>query len=186
MIAKHGSKSGRPTEKVLRKMRLDTVRNLAKGMSATAALIKAGYSPISADQHGYKIIQHPEIQSRLTRAVENVLAQESLEYEEIVRPYVKALKATVVVKNSQTLEAAETAIPDHPVRMEAATHIARLYQPKTVEPEAEQRASGPPVVYQINFVDGATPPPVVVANSRPVPVSPVPEVTFVRPPRNPR
>ncbi len=185
MSLKSRGKPGRPSTLETKRRRKAVIKNLAKGMAATQALVKAGYSPVAANAEGYRIIRHPEIQSKLTQAVERVLAQERAEFDEIVRPYVKALKAKVVVKNSQTLMAAETEIPDHSVRMEAAAHITKLYQPKNVEEDDEKERSGPPVLYQINFIEAGSKPPadVIVSSPSPVPPTgtspPVPQVTFV-------
>lgn len=186
MSLKARRKPGRPSTQETNRRRKAVAKNLAKGMSATAALVAAGYSKISAHSEGYRVIKHPEIQSKLTDAVARVLAKEQAEFDAIVEPYVKALKAKVVVKNSPALMAAETEIPDHSVRMEAATHLTRLYQPKQVDEQAEAEQSGPPVLYQINFIGAGQPAtPVRVPSSQPVPPEPkgapppVPRVSFV-------
>ena len=128
-------------------------KNLALGMKPEEALIEAGYSPTTARKKAYRVIRHPEVQSRLTESVERVLAKEQAEFDAIVEPYVKALKAKVVVKNSQELKAVETEIPDHSVRMEAASHLTKLFQPKNAEDQEEEAGkSGPPVILQINFI----------------------------------
>lgn len=143
------------------RLRRKTVaKNLAIGMKPEEALIEAGYSPTTARKKAYRIIRHPEVQSLLTEAVERVLAEEKKQFDDIVRPYVKALEATVVVKNSQCLRAVETEIPDHAVRMEAAAHLTKLYQPKNVEDD-EQAAGNekPPVLVQVNFIEAGAKPP---------------------------
>ncbi len=153
-------------------------------MNQTDALVNAGYSVETANKSSKKIIQHPQVQSILTEAVERVLAEEQKQFDDIVRPYVKALGANVVVKMPTIGDAVETKIPDHATRMDAATHIARLYQPKNVDEEAEKEKSGPPVLYQINFIEAGAkaPAPVVISGPRPAQsdnVPPVPEVAFV-------
>lgn len=183
MSLKARRKPGRPSTQETNRRRKAVAKNLAKGMSATAALVAAGYSKISAHSEGYRVIKHPEIQSKLTDAVERVLARERAEFDAIVEPYVKALQAKVVVKNSQLLQAAETEIPDHSVRMEAAAHLTKLYQPKNAEDQEEEASkSGPPVLYQINFIDAGAKP------ASPVIVSPQPSTTAAKgaPPPAPR
>ena len=190
MATKVGSKLGAPKGQKFRSQRRKLAKNLLKGMNQTEALIKAGYSEETATKASKKIIQHPQVQSILTNAIERVLAEEKAQFDDIVRPYVKALKANVVVKNSQTLMAAETKIPDHSVRMEAATHIAKLYQPKRVDEDEKPENNGPPVLYQINFIESGAKAPSPVVGSPPdspqvltVPAGtspPVPQVAFVR------
>lgn len=139
-------------------------------MAVTEALVTAGYAEKSARADGYRIIKHPEIQSKLTEAVARVLAKEQAEFDAIVEPYVKALKAKVVVKNSQLLQAVEADIPDHSIRMEAASHLTKLYQPKNIEDEENEAGNEkPPVLVQVNFVQAGAKPP-----ASPVLVSPQP------------
>lgn len=176
-------KPGRPATSETRRRRRAVVKNIGKGMGTTEALVAAGYSPGSAQREGYRIIKHPEIQSRLTEAVARALAKEQADFDAIVEPYVKALKANVVVKSGQLLAAKETEIPDHSVRMEAAAHLTKLYQPKNVEDQEEEASkSGPPVLYQINFIDAGAKP------ASPVIVSPQPSTTAAKgaPPPAPR
>jgi hypothetical protein len=155
-------------------------------MAVTEALVTAGYAENSARCDGYRIVKHPEIQSRLTEAVARVLAKEQAEFDAIVEPFVRALRANVVLKNTQAMLASETTIPDHSIRMEAASHLTKLYQPKQVDEQAEAEQSGPPVLYQINFIGAGQPAsPVIVPSSQPVPPEPegapppVPRVSFV-------
>ena len=170
MPLKTRGKPGRPKPSETRRKRKAVAKNLLKGMGTTEALVAAGYSPHSANCEGYRIIKHPEIQSRLTEAVARVLAKEQADFDDIVAPYVKALKAKVVVKNSQLLQAAETEIPDHSLRMEAAAHLTKLYQPKNVEDEENEAGDKkPPVLVQVNFVQAGAKPP-----ASPVVVSPQP------------
>lgn len=190
MATKSGGKLGAPKGQKFRSQRRKLAKNLLKGMNQTEALIKAGYSKETANKASKAVIQHPQVQSILTDAIERVLAEEKAQFDDIVRPYVKALKANIVVKNSQTLMAEETKVPDHAVRMEAATHIAKLYQPKNVEEDENPENNGPPVLYQINFIEeGAkAPAPVVVSpastqqvpNGSTGPAPPIPQVAFVR------
>ena len=188
MSLKSRSNPGRPSTLETKRRRKAVAKNLAKGMAATEALVAAGYAENSARCDGYRIIKHPEIQSKLTEAVARVLEKEKLEFDAIVEPYVKALKAKVVVKNSQTLMAAEAEIPDHSVRMEAAAHLTKLYQPKNAEDQEDgSKQNGPPVMYQINFIEAGSrqpAPPVLVSSSPPSPAPkgappPVPRVSFV-------
>lgn len=190
MANKAGGKLGAPKGQKFRSQRRKLAKNLLKGMNHTEALLKAGYSEQTANKASKAVIQHPQVQSILTEAIERVLAEEKAQFDDIVRPYVKALKANIIVKNSQTLMAAETEIPDHSVRMEAATHISKLYQPKNVDEDEASDKSGPPVLYQINFIEAGAkaPAPVVVspASTQQVPNGssghspPVPQVAFVR------
>ena len=127
--------------------------NLAKGMTPEQAVVKAGYSPTTARKKAYQIIRHPVVQSLLTESVTRVLTEENKKFDDIVRPYVKALGACVVVKSTQLGMASETTIPDHSIRMEAASHLTKLYQPKNAEDQEEEAGkSGPPVILQINFI----------------------------------
>lgn len=186
MSLKSRGKPGRPTTLETKRRRKAVIKNLAKGMAGVPALVAAGYSPHSANCEGYRIIKHPEIQSRLTEAVARVLAKEQAEFDAIVEPYVKALKATVVVKNSQLLQAAETKIPDHAVRMEAAAHLTKLYQPKNAEDdEREAGNEKPPVLVQVNFIEAGAKPPAspVLVSPQPSPAAkgappPLPRVAF--------
>lgn len=187
MPLKYSGKPGRPSTKETKRRRRAVARNLANGMGKVEALVKAGYARNHAEVAGYRIIKHPEIQSRLTEAVARALAREKLEFDAIVQPYVRALKAKVIIKNAQTMTAVETELPDHAIRMDAATHLTKLYQPKQVDEQAESEQSGPPVLYQINFIGaGQSASPVIVPNSQPPPPEPegapppVPRVTFVR------
>ncbi|MFN3076838.1 MAG: terminase small subunit [Alphaproteobacteria bacterium] len=186
MSLKSRGKPGRPSTLETKRRRNAIVKNLAKGMSATAALVAAGYSKTSANSEGYRVIKHPEIQSKLTEAVARVLAEEKKQFEDIVRPYVRALDAKVIVRAPGVV--AESKIPDHSVRMEAAAHLTKLYQPKNAEDEEKEAGkTGPPVVYQINFIEAGSKqpaPPVLVSSSPPSPAPqgappPVPRVSFV-------
>lgn len=189
MSLKSRGKPGRPSTLETKRRRKAVVKNLAKGMSAPEALVAAGYAENSARCDGYRIIKHPEIQSKLTEAVARVLEREKLEFDAIVEPYVKALKAKVVVKNAKDTTAAEVEIPDHALRMEAAAHLTKLYQPKNAEDQEEDsKRNGPPVVYQINFIENGSkqPAPPVIVSSPPPPSPspkgdppPVPKVSFV-------
>ena len=136
-----------------RLQRKAVAKNLAMGMKPEEALIEAGYSPTTARKKAYRVIRHPEVQSLLTESVARVLTEENKKFDDIVRPYVKALGACVVVKSTQLGVASETTIPDHSIRMEAASHLTKLYQPKNAEDQEEEaRKSGPPVILQINFI----------------------------------
>lgn len=186
MSLKSRGKPGRPSTQETKRRRKAIVSNLAKGMSATAACVAAGYSPVAANSEAYRIIKHPEIQSKLTEAVARVLAEEKKQFDDIVRPYVKALDAKVIVKAPGRV--AESKIPDHAIRMEAAAHLTKLYQPKNAEDEEKEAGkTGPPVVYQINFIEAGSKqpaPPVLVSSSPPSPAPkgappPVPRVSFV-------
>lgn len=177
---------GRPSTLETKRRRKAVAKNLAKGMAATEALVAAGYAENSARCDGYRIIKHPEIQSRLTEAVARVLAEEKKQFDDIVRPYVRALDAKVIVKAPGVV--AESEIPDHALRMEAASHLTKLYQPKNAEDEEKEAGkTGPPVVYQINFIEAGSKqpaPPVLVSSSPPSPAPkgappPVPRVSFV-------
>ncbi len=169
--------------------------NLAKGMTPEQAVVKAGYSPTTARKKAYQIIRHPVVQSLLTESVTRVLTEENKRFDDIVRPYVKALGACVVVKSTQLGVASETTIPDHSIRMDAASHLTKLYQPKNAEDHEEEAGkSGPPVILQINFIKSpldkdAKPFGLPLSNSRQVlpekkDVS-VPQVSFVQSKRSP-
>lgn len=193
MPLKTGKKPGRPLTSATRKRRNEVIKNIGRGMGTTEALVAAGYSERSAQKDGYRIIRHPEIQSRLTESVTRVLTEENKQFDDIVRPYVKALDAKVVVKMPTIGDAVETNVVDHATRMDAATHLAKLYQPKNAEDqEQEDGKSGPPVLLQINFIKAGSQdpaPPVIVSSphsSQQVPPEsrgtppPVPQVSFVR------
>lgn len=165
-------------------------RYLAMGMKPEKALLEAGYSSTTARKKAYLVIRHPEVQSLLTESVERVLAEEKKQFVDIVRPYVKALGACVVVKSTQLGVASETTIPDHSIRMEAANQLTKLYQPRNAEDHEEEAGeSGLPVVLQINFIKSpldkdAKPFGLPLSNSRQVlpekkDVS-VPQVSFVQ------
>jgi len=129
-------------------------RNLAIGMKPEEALLKAGYSPTTARKKAYRVIRHPEVQSLLTESVARVLAKENKKFDDIVRPYVKALEANIVVKMPAAGVAVQTSIVDHPTRMAAAAHLIGLFRAKGKEVQEEEAGlKGPPVVCQINFIE---------------------------------
>jgi len=122
-------------------------------MTPEQAVVNAGYSLTTARKKAYLIVRHPTVQSLLTESIGRVLTEENKKFDDIVRPYVKALGACVVVKSTQFGVASETTIPDHSIRMEAASHLTKLYQPKNAEDQEEEAGkSGPPVILQINFI----------------------------------
>jgi Terminase small subunit len=131
-------------------------KNLAIGMKPEEALLEAGYSPTTARKKAYRVIRHPEVQSLLTESVTRVLTQENKKVDDIVRPYVKALDATVVVKMPAAGMVVQTSVVDHSTRMAAATHLIGLYSAKGNEVQEDDAGSEmPPIVYQINFIDSS-------------------------------
>ena len=158
--------------------------NLAKGMNPEQAVIEAGYSPTTARKKAYQIIRHPVVQSLLTDSVGRVLAKENKKFDDIVRPYVKALDANMVVKMPSAGMAIQTAIVDHPTRMAAATHLIGLYRAKGTDVQEDDGGSkGPPIVYQIKFIESTKDSNHSVI-SRPIPqptsrVAPTPQVRVV-------
>ncbi|MDR4468335.1 MAG: terminase small subunit [Nitrospira sp.] len=112
---------------------IKTAKNLGKGLSPVAAMIEAGYSESYARSQGYAVAKRPYIRSLLTDAIERVLAEQNKAFDDIVRPFVEALDAPVIVKShtegiacvAKDPETQEV-IPDHDTRMKAATHIVNL------------------------------------------------------------
>lgn len=65
----------------------------------------------------------------------------------MVRPYVEALDATIVVKMPSAGLAVQTTVVDHSTRMAAATHLIGLYRAKGNEVQEDDAGSKePPVV----------------------------------------
>ena len=159
-------------------------KNLAKGMKPEEALIKAGYSPTTARKKAYLVIRHPKVQSLLTESIARVLSQENKKFEDIVRPYVKALDATIVVKIPSGGMAVQTTVVDHPTRMAAATHLIGLHRVRGNDAQQDDAGlKGPPVVYQINFIESSRDAKPVMVNrqipqSGPV-VALTPQVPFI-------
>lgn len=124
-------------------------KNLLRGMPKQKALIEAGYKPSYVERESVRIIRRLLVSSPLTDAVQELLTEEKKEYKDIVRPYVDALSAPIIVKSSVEGIACiavdadtQQVIPDHDIRMRAATHIVSLMGgvPKEVEmPAAPQK-----------------------------------------------
>lgn len=130
--------------------------NLAMGMKPEEALIEAGYSPTTARKKAYQIIRHPVVQSLLTESCERVLRKQHKSFDDLLKPFVKALEATVVVKMPAAGRAVQTSVIDHPTRIAAATHLIGLYRAKGNEvQEDDSGLKGPHIVYQINFIDSS-------------------------------
>lgn len=128
-------------------------KNLAIGMNPEQAVIEAGYSPMTARKKAYLVIRHPEVQSILTESVARVLTVENKKLDDIVRPYVKALDATVVVKMPAAGVAVQTTVVDHSTRMAAATHLIGLHRAMRSDVQKDDAGTkGPPVLLQINFI----------------------------------
>ncbi len=129
-------------------------KNLAMGMKPEEALIEAGYSPTTARKKAYRVIRHPEVQSLLTESVARVLAEENKKFDDIVRPYVKALEANIVVKIPVAGMAVQTTVVDHLTRMAAASHLIGLYRPKAKQSEDQEiKANAPSVNIHIHFIE---------------------------------
>lgn len=123
-------------------------------MKPEEALIEAGYSPTTARKKAYQIIRHPVVQSLLTESCERVLQKHHKSFDDLLKPFVKALDATVLVKMPSAGMAVQTTIVDHPTRMAAATHLIGLFLAKGKEvQEGDAGATGPPVLLQINFIE---------------------------------
>lgn len=112
---------------------IKTAKNLGKGLSPVSAMIEAGYSESYARSQGYAVAKRPYIRSLLTDAIERVLAEQNKAFDDIVRPYIDALDAPVVVKSATEGIACiakdpetQEILPDHDTRMKAATHIVNL------------------------------------------------------------
>lgn len=128
-------------------------KNLAIGMKPEEALLEAGYSPTTARKKAYQIIRHPVVQSLLTESCERVLQKQNKSFDDLLKPFVKALDATVVVKMPAAEGAVQTTVVDHSTRMAAAEHLIGLYRAKGNDvQEGDAREKGPPVLLQINFI----------------------------------
>lgn len=111
-----------------------TAKNMAKGMSPERAMVEAGYSPNYAASHAYKVVKKPYIQSIFTASLERVMKAQQKEFDAIVKPYVDALDAPLVVKSTMEGIACiakdpetQEVIPDHDTRMRAADRLVDLY-----------------------------------------------------------
>ncbi len=155
-------------------------RNLAIGMKPEEALLKAGYSPTTARKKAYQVIRHPEVQSLLTESVARVLTEENKKFDDIVRPYVKALEATIVVKMPAAGVAVQTSVVDHSTRMVAATYLIGLYRPKRKQSEDHEiKADAPSVNIHIHFIETRK-----SQNPRPVNVTSATPLTSISPPKS--
>lgn len=181
-VGKSAATKRRPRRKAVAK-------NLAIGMKPEEALIEAGYSPTTARKKAYLIIRHPVVQSLLTDCCERVLQKNHKSIDDLLEPFVSALDAKVVMKMTAAGTAVQTKVVDHPTRMAAAAHLTGLYRAKGAElQEEDSRLKGPPVLYQINFIESPKDKhtkPVVLPSSSSQQVPPgqgsvsVPQVTFV-------
>ncbi len=104
---------------------------MARGLSATEAVRRAGYAESTVQKKAYQIVQRPLVQSALTDALE----RQGLTMEKLMKVYLDALEANHVVKSSERLEAVETEVPDVRMRVDAANHVAQFYGgvPQSVE-----------------------------------------------------
>ncbi len=115
--------------------------NLAKGMSATQAMVEAGYSKFYANSEGYKVVKKPYIQSIFTEAIQRVMEKNQKTFDDIVTPYVKALDAPMIVKSmtegiatiAKDPETQEV-LPDHKTRMDAADRLIELHGARDKQP----------------------------------------------------
>lgn len=182
MPTKSRRKQGGSTKGLkFRRQRTQVAKNLLKGMTAQEAMVKAGYTPATADKCAFAVVRHPQVQSILTESLARVLAEEQKQFDDIVRPYVKALDANVVVKMPAIGDAVQTKVVDHAIRMAAAEHLTNLYRSKVAEAgeSGEGAEDKPTVVYQINFINGSSKEAPTVVN--PSVSSPSdPQVAFVR------
>lgn len=131
-------------------------RNLARGLSPVAAMIKAGYSPTTADKKAHLVVRQPVVQSLLTESCERIIKEHNKTFDDLLRPFVKALDAHIVVKRPSAGRAVQTTVVDHPTRMAAATHLIGLFLARGKEVQEEEAGlKGPPFVYQIKFVESS-------------------------------
>lgn len=97
----------------------------------------------------YRVLRLPHVQSMVTEALE----RQGLTPDAIVRPYLDALNAWVVVRSSETMDARETAVPDHEQRCRAADRIIQLYGLRGGrDAEDVPLARGDVVQIQVQFV----------------------------------
>lgn len=123
-------------------------RNLAVGMKPEEALIHAGYSKSTARKRAYQVVQHRVIQSILTQSCQRVLEKHNKIIDDLLVPFVNALKAPLIVKGARSGKVlipkdSKTGkpYPDHRIRMKAAEHLISLYSPS--EAHAEEQDDGP-------------------------------------------
>lgn len=147
----------------MKRQRRKVAQNLLKGMSDVAAVKEAGYSDETANCHSKKVIQHPEVQSILTRSLDRVLEKHRLKFDAIMEPHVKALKATIVARTKYGAQA--TRLPDHVVRMAAAEHLQSLHRAKDPEHDRREGSGGGHIAFTINFIEGVSQPagPVIIS-----------------------
>lgn len=139
-------------------------RNLAVGMKPEEALFQAGYSQTTARKRAYQVVQHPVIQSILTESCERVLKKRQKSIDDLLMPFVEALKAPLIVKSARSGKVlipkdAETGqpFPDHRVRMKAGEHLMSLYCPPNAQADTQDNGTRKfPVELQINFIDPPT------------------------------
>lgn len=136
-------------------------RNLAFGMKPEEALFQAGYSKTTARKRAYQVVQHPVIQSILTESCERVLEKHNKIIDDLLIPFVEALKAPLIVKSGRSGKVLipldpETGqpFPDHRVRMKAGEHLMGLYcQPRAQAKKRDDGTRKSPVNFQIDFVE---------------------------------
>jgi len=114
-----------------RKKFAKVAQGLASGLNQSQAVREAGYAESTVRKKAYQIVQRPLVQSALTDALE----RQGLTMEKLMKVYLDALEATIVVKSSERLEAVETEVPDVRMRVDAANHVAQFYGgvPQSVE-----------------------------------------------------
>lgn len=135
---------------------------LLAGVGDVEACKQAGYSDVTAESHSKRIIEHPEVQSILTRAMDRVLAEEGKTFDDILRPHVRALDATIVARTKYGVR--KTKLPDHAIRMQGAEHLQGLHRAKDPEHDRREGGGGGNVAFVINFLDqGAQPGPTIIS-----------------------
>lgn len=112
---------------------LKTVEGMAEGLSATKAMIRAGYSESYAKRDGFKFAKRPFVKSIFTDSVDRMLERYGIDFDEIIEPYVKSLKAKVVARGARG--ATKTQIDDLPQQVIGADRLVQLYGgvPREVE-----------------------------------------------------
>ncbi len=139
---------------------------LAHGLSQIEAVKQAGYADSTAEKKAYRIVQHPQVKSFLTEALEAL----GVTAKQILQPIKDGLEACEVVKTEDGKILTDH--PDHKIRFMAHDRAVQLYG---LGKGAEHPAPGldqpaPTYNIQINFV-----------KPKERAATPLPEVGFVKP-----
>lgn len=105
-------------------IRMDKAARLmiSKGLTAPQALMKAGYSPMTASHHSSEITARPYFQERKGRILAELERQDPLLFANVAKTLKKGLRAKKAIVVANQIEF----VPDTAERRKHAEDIARL------------------------------------------------------------